>query len=283
MSSNRPWWFACAGVVALVTAGVIFYPSMRREAALQNRLDMRQAAGAAIQSPCQPTAARRPYVLLALGQSNAGNHGLPDAAARSITMIWNEKCITARDPLPGATGSGASIWPRLVAVMERKQDQRPVVVSVLAIDASSIDDWTRQRSPLRHQLMRQLADMKKMGMPPDAVLWQQGEADARTGTSADDYAAKLDQLATIVTDADIKAPVFLARSTVCRTPANLQIRSAIEQKIVQGGRWMSGPDTDTLSDGRFRHDGCHLSAAGLDAAADLWAASLDCPTCAARN
>lgn len=57
--------------------------------------------------PCVEVAATQPLVLLALGQSNAGNHGaLPSHAAESVTLIAEGKCIRATDPLPGGTGQG---------------------------------------------------------------------------------------------------------------------------------------------------------------------------------
>lgn len=290
------WWSASVVLIALIAVSVYFYPSLRRDAELQSRVDTRQGLGqatyegrrsgadAAVPSPCGSTATPRPYVLLALGQSNAGNHGMPTAKARGpITMVWDGRCISAQDPLPGATGTGESIWPRLVAALARKPDQRPVVMSILAVDSSSIDDWTRDKSPLRGELTRQLASLKEMNLPPDAILWQQGETDARDATTAEEYAAKLDLLAGVLTRAGIDAPVFLARSTVCRTSPSLPIRDAIERKITQGGRWKSGPDTDRLNGPVLRRDGCHFSAAGLDAAAGLWAAALACEKCIVRN
>jgi hypothetical protein len=278
MNPRRRWWLGIAGLILLALVGVTQYLSMRREAALQNRLDLLAPLGRATEVSCTQLAARKPLVLLALGQSNAGNHGATSSVANAdmmkpITMIWDGRCIQARDPLPGATGQGASIWPRLVALLEPDLGERPLVVSVLALDASTIDEWTRATSPLRSRLASQLASMKQLGMPPNAILWQQGEADARGGTSASEYAERLDRLADVLSQSGSTAPVYLAKSTVCRSPPSEPIRSAIEARVAQKGRWMSGPDTDALNNASLRHDGCHFSASGLDAAAQLWAAA----------
>ena len=275
MTNRKRWWLGAVVLMAALLTGVAIYQSIRHDAVLQSRLKQLVPASAVTQVDCTLVTSGRPYVLLALGQSNAGNHGTPDSMAMPpITVVTGGKCVRASDPLPDATGTGASIWPRLVARMLRNPLQRPIVVSLLAMESSTIDEWTRKRSPLRERLVQQLDALKLLGLLPNAILWQQGEADARDATSTVDYAARLDLLDNLLTEAGIRAPVYLARSTVCRTPANLPIRSAVDTKITQGGRWLSGPDTDTLNGNRFRHDGCHFSSAGLDAAAQMWAQTL---------
>lgn len=276
MTRRHLVWFGI--LVALASAfavAAVIYKQSRREAALETRLGQLVPVGTEPEVPCPLKTGPRPLVVLALGQSNAGNHGAPGAQAMDpITMIAGDKCIRARDPLPGATGTGASIWSRLAARLSREQTGRQVLISLLALDAGSIDEWTRPSSGLRQRLVTQLASMKRLGLPPDYILWQQGEADARDGSTADQYASRLDELADILSQAGTNAPILLAQSTVCRTPPNVDIRSAVERKIAQGGRWQEGPDTDTLIGPQFRRDGCHLSAAGLDAAAKMWATDI---------
>ena len=82
-----------------------------------------------------------------------------------VTMIAGDKCISARDLLPGAAGTGASIWSRLVARLCREQTGRQVLISVLALESSSIDEWTRPSGALRGRLLSQLASMKRLGLP----------------------------------------------------------------------------------------------------------------------
>lgn len=276
MTRRQLVWAGLLGALALTFAAVsVAYKHLRREAALESRLDQIVPVGSYAEVPCPSKAGPRPLILLALGQSNAGNHGAPGAQAMEpVTMIAGDKCIRARDPLPGATGTGASIWSRLPAQLSREQTGRQVLISVLALESSSINEWTRPGSALRHRLASQVASMKRLGLPPDYILWQQGEADALDGTSANQYATKLDQLADILGQAGANAPILLAQSTVCRMPPSTEIRSAMARKVAQGGRWRKGPDTDTLIGPQFRRDGCHLSAAGLDATAKMWAAEL---------
>jgi hypothetical protein len=278
IAGGRAAWVAISVVAAV---GIYaWYVRPDDYAGLRARMATLIPLGSAPRQSCQALAARRPLVILALGQSNAGNHGAVEGRSREpITMVAQGQCITAQDPLPGATGQGASIWGRLVARLSSLSPddgpgRRPVVLAVLAVDSSSIGEWTDDRSALRKRLVQELHLMKQAGLPPALILWQQGEADAMAHQSTGYYAAKLDALAEVLTQSGVTAPVLLARSTRCRSAPSQMIRAAIEAKLAQGGRWLAGPDTDTLSAPIFRHDGCHFSAAGLDAAAELWVKAL---------
>jgi hypothetical protein len=149
--------------------------------------------------------------------------------------------------------------------------RREVWVSVLAIDASSSDDWTRAESPLLVELRKLARQMHDSGLSPDLVLWQQGEADARNHVSTNLYAENLERLAAELTVMGISAPVLIARSTVCRTEPSAAIRAAIEAAVAADRRLILGPDTDSLFRTSDRIDGCHFSRSGLDSAAGQWA------------
>jgi len=241
---------------------------------LVSRIESIVPVGKHREVPCAQVAANRPQVLLALGQSNAGNHGIPTAhAAEAVTLFADGKCIKATDPLPGGTGTGGSIWLRLPALLPMQKNARPIVLSVLAVDATSIDDWTNPGSPLRERLASHVASMRRADLAPALVIWQQGEADAQKGTSTDDYAEGLFKLMTILNEAGSNAPIILARSTKCRSPPSTAIRIAVAATVARDRRFRLGPDTDTLSGDTFR-SGCHLTAEGLDSAAKMWAKTI---------
>lgn len=221
---------------------------------------------------CRQLAEQRPLVLLALGQSNAGNHGQAAAPARpAIAMSVDGQCVRARDPLPGATGRGGSIWSRLPAALAQAGLERPVVLSVLAVDATLIDDWVRPHGPLPAALESASRDLERAGLHADFVLWQQGEADARAATPAPDYAQALLALAATLRRHGVDAPVLVARSTVCRAAPAATLHRAQDHAAAQDSGLRIGPDTDTALGRDERIDGCHFSAPGLDAAARLWA------------
>ena len=280
MTPKRLAWGAAATVAISAVVTASFYARSREDSGLRARMATLVQVGNAQRQSCQALAVRRPFVILALGQSNAGNHGAMEGrSAQPVTMITQGQCIATHDPLPGGTGGGGSIWSRLVARLSNlPQDGglggRPIVLAILAVDSSSMEEWTRDNGALRNRLVADLELMKRAQLPPDLILWQQGEADAMKGRSTAQYAAGLDVLAQLLTRSGISAPVVLARSTRCRSAPSQAIRVAIDAKVAQGGRWLAGPDTDTLSAPAFRHDGCHFSAIGLDAAAELWAKAI---------
>ena len=269
------WALAVAAVIAAALAAYRFFELRRDKSSLEARLERIVAVKNHTEVFCTELAAKRPLVLLALGQSNAANHGdLKNSAAEPVILISEGKCILAADPLPGGTGEGGSIWQRLPALLRPLlKDPRPVVLSVLAVEATTIDDWTTPQSPLRKRLATHVESMNKLGLTPNLILWQQGEADALRGTSSSEYSAGLARLATVLKEAMTDAPILLARSTLCRSSQNVAVRKAIEETVANSRRLRLGPDTDTLS-GKLLRNGCHLTNEGLDGAARMWATSI---------
>jgi hypothetical protein len=224
---------------------------------------------------CHRPGAPPATVLLVLGQSNAGNHGaedeaVADGAAPRITLFSGGGCAQSGDPLPGATGRHRSIWTRLPAHLQRLGFKGDLVFVVLAVDATSIDDWSRAGSPLRARLQDLLRDLQAARLQPSRVLWQQGEADARQGTSTEAYVSGFETMLATLRGGGVNAPVLMARSTVCRRGDGRAVREALRRLGERHADVLTGPDTDTLT-GDDRPSGCHLSRSGLDAAAALWA------------
>jgi hypothetical protein len=122
---------------------------------------------------CDDVAKQHPLVLLALGQSNAGNHGeMSPSNPESIIVIGDGKCFVATAPLPGATGNGGSIWVRLPRFLKEEGfKNQPIVMAILAIDDTTINDWTNGQSPLPGLLSAQIETMMQTRTPPDAILW----------------------------------------------------------------------------------------------------------------
>jgi len=274
MSTRQSLWLATA-ILAILALWLANPASIAGRSGLRTKLDQLVQVGNQPMMACDGIAAQRPIVILALGQSNAANLGASTpSGGPPINLIADGKCFMAIDPLPGSSGDGGSIWYRLAHRLPALGLQRTIVVSVLGVDATSIDDWTATQSPLRERLVLQLKSMQTAGLAPELILWQQGEADARAATTEQVYSAGLDKLAVILEQAGSRAPIFLARSTVCRSDPNAAVRTAIEAKAQSNGRFRLGPDTDTLVGADLRRDGCHFSGQGLDRAAQLWAVTL---------
>lgn len=271
-----------AGAVALALAALALalsggwaWQRWKADRDLAARLALIVPAPAVAVQPCARPGTAPPTVLLVLGQSNAGNHGGDDEAPADgsgpqVSVFAGAGCVRAGDPLPGGTGRHHSIWTRLPAHLQRRGFSGDLVFAVLAVDATTIDDWSRRGSPLRLRLQGLLAELRSAGLCPSRVLWQHGEADTRQGTSAQDYMAGFEIVRAAMRSAGVDAPVLMARSTVCRRGDGRAVKEAVEQLAARHADVWPGPDTDTLQ-GADRPQGCHFSRAGLDKAAQLWA------------
>lgn len=223
--------------------------------------------------PCGFESTPRPLMMLALGQSNAGNHGEPSADANQVptTFFFEGKCYRTTGPAPGATGTGGNIWTQLAPDLAQSIG-RPVVVAVLAVESTRIRDWT-EPGVLRDTLERTLANQRQHDFSPDIVLWQQGEADARAGTTRVKYQKQFELLITQLRKGGITAPVLAALSTRCRNTEDEQIRKALLAVSQHNSSVLIGPDTDGLR-GQHRIDDCHFAASGLVVAAELWRSAI---------
>ena len=264
-------------LLAATTGAGALYLHLRapdRDALMARRLLERVPTARQAQVDCGSFRAQRPLVLLAIGQSNAGNHGRADGQATPVAPVQIMDaglCSLSRDPLPGATGAGTSPWSLLPTRLAAAGLRRPVVLQLLAVDASSVDDWTRAAAPIARQLTKMMAANRASGLQPDLVLWQQGEADARAGTAPDRYVQGLRALLTSLRSGGVQAPVLLARSTVCRSAPAAGLRDALTALAAADRRFQLGPDTDAIVQ---RHDGCHWSDSGRSQVAELWATAI---------
>ncbi len=264
-----------AMLIAGVTAGMALHTKRQPKDSLRLRVaKIAKATDKAVVS-CHDVAKQHPLVLLALGQSNAGNHGeMSPSNLESISVFANGKCFVTTDPLPGATGNGGSVWVRLPRFL--KEDgfaKRPIMIAILAVDATTIDDWTNAQSPLPGLLSAQIETMKQRALPPDAILWQQGEAELKKGTNRQEYLEGLQKLARILDRTGSNAPVILAKSTLCPDVLNEEIRQAVELAPKLDARFHAGPDTDTIA-GQRNRIGCHMTKDGLESAARMWASAI---------
>ena len=281
------WLVAAALLLLLVGGGAVHWRQQAAKAGftdLLRRMQGLQPLVASKQVPCAAVSAQAPLVVLVLGQSNAANHGIRSAGLpHPITVINSGVCGHSQEPLPGATGSGSSFAASLPQALRARGETRPIVVALLAVDASSLNEWTAPKSPLRARLAETLAANRAAGLQPHWVLWQQGEADARAQISQADYEAGLQALSQELQRAQVTAPVLLARSTVCRSSPYGAVRQAMESvSKSHPARFVLGPDADTALSPHHRHDGCHLNDLGLETLTQLWAASLIQPTAALR-
>jgi hypothetical protein len=226
-------------------------------------------------------------IFLVCGQSNAANHGGGSHCARPGIFSLNFldlRSYAACDPLPGASGNGASPWPLLGDLLLEKAFFKRVLFVPVAFAGTYVTDWTKD-GPIRHRLTLALTRLqKRLGVHMiefDGVFWQQGEAEANlTDMAAADYRAQLETLFAGLRQYGVYCPIFVSRTSICEGPKphpfknHAAIRQA-QSEIVDPSRGIiAGPDTDRIS-GSGRSDGCHFSAEGLRQVASLWLESIE--------
>lgn len=257
------------GGLVLLALAFIWHRSLPVCSALSDRLASIYPAEDGSVVPCPWEIGDRPLMILVLGQSNAGNHGATPAHDTSPALFFYQgRCYLTAGPAPGATGKGGNIWTYLSPLLSTEL-QRPVVFSVLAVDATSITEWTAE-SALRELVVKTIRQGKAHGFIPELVLWQQGEADARSGMSGAEYRQKLDKLRASIRNELERGAMIVAQSTRCRNEGSEDIRRVLGEAAEGRSGVILGPDTDALQ-GDFRLDGCHFSLSGLKAASSLWA------------
>lgn len=165
------------------------------------------------QFPCQDVLAVKPLVILVLGQSNAANHGalLDGTSKLTVPLVRGNRCFMSGAPLPGATGRGGSIWPGLGELLAPQK----TLFSVLAVESTAIREWV-DPGMLNWELRQKLRSMQNLGIKIDLVIWQQGEADARLGTSSESYQHDFLRLITFFRNMGVTSPIMVALSTYCR-------------------------------------------------------------------
>jgi Carbohydrate esterase, sialic acid-specific acetylesterase len=229
-----------------------------------------------IERPCGPISGKT-AIIVVHGQSNAANYGSARHTAREAVDNFDSvsgKCFAAADPLLGADGMGGSFATRLgdMLIQEGRYDR--VVLVPLARGGASIAYLNSEGAEL---ITNGIAKMKAAGLAPTHILFQQGETDAVSKTTAEQYASLIHQLVKRFRAAGFDAPFYLSRSTKCDYvgPTNMAaVRAGQLAAVNEALNIRPGPDTDTIGNEGRSPDGCHMNEAGTVMNAVLWAAIL---------
>ena len=217
----------------------------------------------------------RLLVVLAVGQSIASNFGdAPYKPGDSVFSFYNGRCFTGADPLPGADGTGGSIWSRLGDKLVTKGYAKSVLLVAIGAGGSSISEWAPE-GKYHPRLIDAARSMKSAGFKPNLIVWQQGSRDVNMDAS--EYSTYLHQF--IYTLPFLGIPLgqstrmLIATHTRCGGPPvpNLQ---AAQQGLVDHAKYIfAGPNMDTLPD-ELKYDKCHYNESGLEVASDFWLRSI---------
>jgi hypothetical protein len=259
--------------------------------------DNDEARNQATPVPCNAIPRDGLVVLLTAGQSNISNAGAPDQSGKLYQPRhrfynfnrFDGRCYVARNPLLGTTGDGENVATRLGDELIDRGLAKTVVIAPAAIGGTYVEEWRARGGKYFEVLLSTLAGLRDAGFEPSAVLWHQGESNsfafstngAEDGTSLQ-VTAKMKEAGRLsylrndleiiagLRAADVTAPIFVATATLCGSVPDEIIRSAQAAVPNPALGVYPGPDTDQIGL-PLRHDRCHMSRAGTELHAKMWA------------
>ena len=227
---------------------------------------------------CASSLVGKTAVIVSAGQSLMGNSGDPSGRIALQLGVFNlnwidGKCYVAKDPLLGATTAGANQLAHRGAFSQAQILRR-------GYGRTARPRWHfHKRLGAGRQYeqapYRRLAACAEAGLSPTMILWQQGEAEAGNlpqPPNGKAWADLFNAMVISIRDIHVIAPIYDARSTICRNDGSTIIRNA-QADVVNNFDVLPGPDTDmiSLSD---RWDGCHFGVSGLERSSRLWLAAI---------
>jgi hypothetical protein len=226
-------------------------------------------------------------VFVTAGQSNSTSCGerRPGQTSGLVAAFDGKSWKLAEDPMPGAhdlsvrswsTVRNGSCWPSFGDAMVAKY-RVPVGIAVTGRGSSGIDEWQQDANgkhgaELFEWMMARIKALGPNGFR--AVLWHQGETDART-KNTEQYARLLKRvISSSRKEAGWEFPWIVAKVSYL----NPQLREfpgirAAFQKLWDSGVALEGPDSDTLGP-EFRNAGgrgIHMNQKGLAKLGQMWA------------
>jgi Carbohydrate esterase, sialic acid-specific acetylesterase len=237
-------------------------------------LSFRNTAGRRAVSEAQFLQDAGGAVILGLGQSNIANECDPSALYEPKGNVFNfnffdGKCYVAKDPLLGASIDGSNVLTRLGDLLVERGNYQNVMLVPIAHGGTFVSEWA-PGGRMFPRLQWTLDRLREQQIKITHIAWQQGEAEAsEPNPNPTEWMRQFNAMAGAIRAAGTDAPIYVAQCTVCCSDPNEQIRTAQRQVVNLAARILSGPDIDLIGRDE-RYDGCHLSAAGLRHAAELW-------------
>lgn len=198
---------------------------------------------------------QRAFVILAVGQSNAGNYGQGRREAKpNVVNFYHGQCYRASDPLLGASGDMGSFLTRLDL-------EGPVVIVPLGIGASRMGQWTPE-GYLYDRIDLAEMQLAEIGLSTNISIVVQGESEGLSEDDPNQYARQA-----LLLYRSLPGTVMVSNGSRCAdTQPNDAIRTAQRQAAREAGAVL-GPDIDVFLKA---FGGCHLNDLELDVFAAEW-------------
>ncbi len=215
-------------------------------------------------------------IALTFGQSNAGNRGQKRYTSHhKNVLVYNDgKLYRAKDPLPGATGPGGSVWSILGDMLIDSGLFKKVIFIPIAIGNTAINCWAR--GECYDKLNKTLRHLDSAKIKLTHIFWHQGESDNLNNTSRQQYKNDLAVLLKTFRDHNQKAGFYVSiasyHNEAITKPLGVDtvIRHAQEEFIKENKEVLKGPDTDVLIYAIHRWDAVHFSEYGMKQFAASW-------------
>lgn len=222
----------------------------------------------------KPAIGARQFVFMTYGQSNSANFGGGTYAPKhDVVNFYDGAIYRYEDPALGGDGREASVWGRLGdKIIEAGYADR-VVFALAGAGGRMVGQLaTGEEYDYFAETYRAL---EKAYGRVDAILFHQGESNHRAFTGGD-YTAQFLQLKNQMRGDGIDADFYLSRASFCGSTIDVELLRKQTAFIAPAEGIFAGPNTDLLSDPKYRADfECHFSAEGLDAMADMWVEALE--------
>ena len=217
---------------------------------------------------------KKTLVFISFGQSNSGNHGnILHVPSKLVQVHFNGNCYHAKDPLPGASGLGGSVWSRFADLVIESKTFQKVIIKNISEGGSSVKDWV-PNGKYYSRLVNAISDLKARGLEISYILWHQGEQDAHK-MHPNQYKNYFLMIAKKIKKQLGEVPIYVAVTTYCNEIGlDTEIQNAQRQLSSEHSFIKAGPNTDLFIEESDRFDGCHFSEQGMKKTAKAWFSAL---------
>jgi hypothetical protein len=200
--------------------------------------------------------------LLVLGQSNVANHGKGPRKSDWGECWHDGQRYPLHDPLPGASGRDASVFPRLASRLRETLRPEAFAVTVLAQSGTSVADWA-DGGRCNARLREAIPTICTHHPPVSHILYHQGERDSYLGTSGSDYIGHFLTLKRLLNETWPGVSCIVCTASYRLGAISEEVRAA--QSLIQTSlpNCLEGPDTDLIGSD-YRFDNIHFNENGLD-------------------
>ncbi|HOX29043.1 MAG TPA: sialate O-acetylesterase, partial [bacterium] len=222
---------------------------------------------------CKKILGPRTMVMFTFGQSNSANSS-PDkyTPKQPVYVFYEGKCYEGMDPLPGTSGSGGSLWPRLADKLIEAGMYDKVLIVAVGVGGTPMKRWTPgPEGDLYGRVLDAFDSLKKKDIKITHLLWHQGENDNGSKTPKDQYKKMFMTMVGDIRKQGVDAPIYVAVATRCgRLGEGFEIQQAQRELVNTELKIFPGAFSDEITSIDDRHDACHFTGQGLDKHATLW-------------